>query len=129
MVLNIPENGVSIESSAQAAAELPEQAFAIALTPSVIEDMILCVQNGGDIHLALGSIPVRFELPFIGFSGYCSRVRSMFNMSTPGIHGYRAHDHNTHGGKNENTHVNSAHMAASGCLATLITVDLCTPMY
>ncbi|KAK3310197.1 uncharacterized protein B0T15DRAFT_488882 [Chaetomium strumarium] len=62
MVLNIPENGVSIESSAQAMAELPNQAFAIALSPSVIEDMILCVQNGGDIQLALGSAPkFRFD--------------------------------------------------------------------
>ncbi|KAK4238287.1 hypothetical protein C8A03DRAFT_15215 [Achaetomium macrosporum] len=62
MVLNIPENGVSIESSAQAAVELPRQAFAIALSPSVIEDMILCVQNGGDIQLALGSSPkFRFD--------------------------------------------------------------------
>ncbi|KAK4039833.1 hypothetical protein C8A01DRAFT_16220 [Parachaetomium inaequale] len=57
MVLNISENGVLLESSARATAELPAQAFAISLSGSVIEDMIACVQNGGDIQLALGSNP------------------------------------------------------------------------
>ncbi|KAK4154745.1 hypothetical protein C8A00DRAFT_42551 [Chaetomidium leptoderma] len=57
MVLNISESGVMLESSAKATAGLPTQAFAIALSGSVIEDMIACVQNGGDIQLALGSNP------------------------------------------------------------------------
>ncbi|KAL2137915.1 hypothetical protein VTI28DRAFT_3284 [Corynascus sepedonium] len=57
MVLNFPESGVVIESSAKDTAALPAQAFAITLSDSVIEDMILCVQNGGDIQLALGSNP------------------------------------------------------------------------
>jgi RNA polymerase II elongation factor ELL len=63
MVLNISENGVMLESSARASAELPAQAFAISLSGSVIEDMIACVQNGGDIQLALGSNPVS-TLPY-----------------------------------------------------------------
>lgn len=59
MVLNFPESGVVIESSAiKDMAEFPTQAFAITLSDSVIEDMIFCVQNGGDIQLALGSNPV-----------------------------------------------------------------------
>lgn len=58
MVLNFPDSGVVIEGSAKDVAELPAQAFAITLSDSVIEDMILCVQNGGDIQLALGSNPV-----------------------------------------------------------------------
>ncbi|KAL2165301.1 hypothetical protein VTH06DRAFT_598 [Thermothelomyces fergusii] len=57
MVFSFPDGGVVVESSAKIAAELPAQAFAITLSDSVIEDMILCVQNGGDIQLALGSNP------------------------------------------------------------------------
>lgn len=63
MVLNISESGMLLESPAKATAQLPAQAFAIALSGSVIEDMIACVQNGGDIQLALGSNPVSFEVP------------------------------------------------------------------
>jgi hypothetical protein len=58
MVLNIPDNGLLLESSPEIAAGLPAQAFAITLSQSVIEDMIACVQNGGDIQLALGANPV-----------------------------------------------------------------------
>jgi len=57
MVLNISESGVLLDGSAKAMAGLPAQAFAISLSGSVIEDMIACVQNGGDIQLALGSNP------------------------------------------------------------------------
>lgn len=71
MVLNINESGVLLESSAKAAAQLPAQAFAIALSGSVIEDMIACVQNGGDIQLALGSSPVRIEAPASIVVCYC----------------------------------------------------------
>ncbi|KAJ4297035.1 hypothetical protein N0V88_003951 [Collariella sp. IMI 366227] len=57
MSLNISESGVLLESSAKEMAGLPQQAFAIALSGSMIEDMIACVQGGGDIQLALGSTP------------------------------------------------------------------------
>lgn len=71
MVLNISEGGVLLESSAKAAAELPAQAFAITLSGSAIEDMIACVQNGGDIQLALGSNPVSIEAPASAALCYC----------------------------------------------------------
>ncbi|KAK4129463.1 hypothetical protein N657DRAFT_677078 [Parathielavia appendiculata] len=57
MALDISDSGMLLGSSANATAELPSQAFAISLSGSVIEDMIACVQNGGDIQLALGSNP------------------------------------------------------------------------
>ncbi|KAL2136639.1 hypothetical protein VTI74DRAFT_2668 [Chaetomium olivicolor] len=57
MVLNISESGVLLESSADHMAGLPQQAFAIALSGSVIEDMIACVESGGDIQLSLGNNP------------------------------------------------------------------------
>ncbi|KAK4181257.1 hypothetical protein QBC36DRAFT_106818 [Triangularia setosa] len=57
MVFNVPDGGLSLDSSAKAMAGLPVQAFGITLSNSVIEDMIACVQNGGDIELSLGSNP------------------------------------------------------------------------
>ncbi|KAK0631797.1 hypothetical protein B0T14DRAFT_11552 [Immersiella caudata] len=57
MVVNVPDSGLALESSAKAMAGLPMQAFAITLSDSVIEDMIECVQNGQDIQLSLGSSP------------------------------------------------------------------------
>ncbi len=66
MGLNISESGVLLETSATAG--LPLQAFAISLSGSVIEDMIACVQNGGDIQLAMGNSPVSIESPA---SCYC----------------------------------------------------------
>ncbi|KAK3329446.1 hypothetical protein B0H66DRAFT_25329 [Apodospora peruviana] len=57
MVINIPENGLLMESSPKVMAALPTQAFAISLSDSVIEDMIACVQNGQDVQLSLGSNP------------------------------------------------------------------------
>jgi RNA polymerase II elongation factor ELL len=72
MVLNISESGVLLDGSAKAMAGLPAQAFAISLSGSVIEDMIACVQNGGDIQLALGSNPVSIELPAPHFSAIVS---------------------------------------------------------
>jgi hypothetical protein len=71
MVLSISESGMLLESSARASAQLPAQAFAIALSGSVIEDMIACVQNGGDIQLALGSSPVSIEAPVSIVVCYC----------------------------------------------------------
>lgn len=71
MVLNISESGVLLESPAKHTAGLPQQAFAISLSGSVIEDMIACVQNGGDIQLALGSSPVSIEAPASVIAGYC----------------------------------------------------------
>lgn len=71
MVLNISESGVLLESSAKQTAGLPQQAFAISLSGSVIEDMIACVQNGGDIQLALGSSPVSIEAFASVVAGYC----------------------------------------------------------
>lgn len=58
MVLRIPETGLQLESSAKAADTLPLQAFAITLSDSVIEDLIQCVQNGDDVRLSLGNVPV-----------------------------------------------------------------------
>lgn len=72
MVLNISESGVLLDGSAKAMAGLPAQAFAISLSGSVIEDMISCVQNGGDIQLALGSNPVSIELLAPHFSAIVS---------------------------------------------------------
>lgn len=58
MVLRIPETGLQLESSAKTADTLPMQAFAITLSDSVIEDLIQCAQNGEDIRLSLGNVPV-----------------------------------------------------------------------
>ncbi|KAJ9151749.1 Com1 regulatory protein [Pleurostoma richardsiae] len=57
MPFRIPEAGLQLESSADAVATLPLQAFAITLSDSVLEDMIQCVQNGEDIQLSLGGTP------------------------------------------------------------------------
>lgn len=53
----IAPNGLLVEST-EATAGHPTQAFALTLSGNVIEDMIACVQNGGDIQLSLGSTPV-----------------------------------------------------------------------
>lgn len=58
MVVNIPDYGLVLESSAKAMAGLPTQAFAISLSDSVIEDLIECFNNGQGIQLSLGSNPV-----------------------------------------------------------------------
>ncbi|KAG9256018.1 COM1 regulatory protein [Emericellopsis atlantica] len=56
--LKIPDNGVQLKgSSAEDTHPLTQQAFTISLSDNVIEGMIKCVQNGGDISLALGSDP------------------------------------------------------------------------
>ena len=56
--LKVPESGLSLQGSSGNDSNLPPQAFPITLNDNVIEDMIKCVQGGGDIELALGSIPV-----------------------------------------------------------------------
>lgn len=58
MVLRIPETGLQLESSDKIADTLPLQAFAITLSDSVIENLIQCVQDGEDIRLSLGNVPV-----------------------------------------------------------------------
>jgi len=58
MVINVPEDGIALETSASFMAELPMQAFAISLSDSMIENMIECVQNGQGIQLSLGADPV-----------------------------------------------------------------------
>lgn len=58
MVLSIPDTGLHLESSAKSADTLPLQAFALTLTDNVIEDLIQRVQNGGDVKLSLGNVPV-----------------------------------------------------------------------
>lgn len=63
MVVNIPDNGLLLESSAKVMAGLPTQAFAITLSDSVIEDMIKCVQDGGELQLSLGNSPVSGSSP------------------------------------------------------------------
>lgn len=58
MVLSIPDTGLHLESSAKTADTLPLQAFALTLSDNVIEDLIQRVQNGGDVKLSLGNVPV-----------------------------------------------------------------------
>ncbi|KAK0751511.1 hypothetical protein B0T18DRAFT_426140 [Schizothecium vesticola] len=55
-MLNIPANGLNLESSTKMVG-LPAQAFAISLSDSAIEDMIKRVQNGEGIQLSLGENP------------------------------------------------------------------------
>lgn len=57
----ISADGLVLDGSAKAMAGLPTQAFGVMLSGSDIEEMIACVQNGGDIRLSLGSSPVRME--------------------------------------------------------------------
>lgn len=65
MVLRIPETGLQLESSAKSADALPLQAFAITLSDNLIEDLIRCSQNGEDIKLSLGNVPVsRYSLSY-----------------------------------------------------------------
>lgn len=57
--LKIPEGGVMLKDSPdEDSGPLPQQAFTISLSDNVIESMIQCVQDGGDVQLALGSKPV-----------------------------------------------------------------------
>lgn len=57
--LKIPEGGVMLKGSpGEDSDPLPQQAFTLSLSDSVIEGMIQCVQDGGDIQLALGAQPV-----------------------------------------------------------------------
>lgn len=58
MVLSIPETGLHLESSAKSADTLPLQAFALTLNDNVIEKLIQRVQDGGDLKLSLGNVPV-----------------------------------------------------------------------
>ncbi|KXX80437.1 hypothetical protein MMYC01_202898 [Madurella mycetomatis] len=53
----ISTDGLVLDGSAKAMAGLPTQAFGVMLSGSDIEEMIACVQNGGDIQLSLGSSP------------------------------------------------------------------------
>ncbi|KAK5663511.1 hypothetical protein OQA88_3941 [Cercophora sp. LCS_1] len=57
MVVNIPDHGLVLESSAKPMAGLPTQAFALTLSDSMIEGLIECFHNGQDIQLSLGSNP------------------------------------------------------------------------
>jgi RNA polymerase II elongation factor ELL len=66
--LKIPDDGLLVEGPASNnnSSSLPLQAFAITLSDNVIEDMIKCVQNGGDIQLSLGNSPVsRFRIVIV----------------------------------------------------------------
>ncbi|KAF4125148.1 hypothetical protein GMORB2_3987 [Geosmithia morbida] len=56
--IKIPESGVLLKGApGEDSDPLPQQAFAFSLSDNVIEDMIKCVQDGGDLQLALGSKP------------------------------------------------------------------------
>ena len=72
MVLNISESGLLLEGAPMPAAGPSGQAFAITLSRSAIEDMIACVQNGGDLQLSMGAIPVsaieRLRTPIVCYS-------------------------------------------------------------
>jgi RNA polymerase II elongation factor ELL len=59
MVFKMPDTLV-LSSSANAMAELPQQAFALTLSDDMIEDMIACVQKGQEIQLSLGDTPVSY---------------------------------------------------------------------
>lgn len=60
--LRVPDTGLQLESSGTPGPAAPNQAFALTLSNNVIEDMIKCVQNDGEIHLSLGSAPVSTRL-------------------------------------------------------------------
>jgi hypothetical protein len=93
-MLNISESGMLLESSAKPMAGLPAQAFAISLSASVIDDMIACVQNGGDIQLALGSSPVSVgALAFWIVSYCCYSVRAHNTEPTQQPHNSTANRH------------------------------------
>lgn len=88
MVLRIPETGLQLESSVKAAETLPLQAFAITLSDNVIEDLIQCVQNGDDIRLSLGNVPVSELIPTslvaargMQWIAYCSACRTIEHTS------------------------------------------------
>jgi RNA polymerase II elongation factor ELL len=57
MTLKIPDGGLLLGAPSGKDNRVPQQAFAITLSDNVIESMINCVQNGGDIQLALGNSP------------------------------------------------------------------------
>lgn len=63
MVLPIPENmQLHLGGSADAMAELPQQALALTLSDDVLEGMIESVRNGQEIQLSLGDTPVSLGL-------------------------------------------------------------------
>ncbi|KAF7562996.1 hypothetical protein G7046_g1165 [Stylonectria norvegica] len=55
--LKVPEAGLLLEGSAGKDSAPPPQAFALTLSDNVIENMIQCVRDGGDIQLTLGANP------------------------------------------------------------------------
>lgn len=59
MTLKIPDGGLLLEGPSGKDNKVPTQAFPITLSDNVIESMIMCVQNGGNIQLSLGNAPVR----------------------------------------------------------------------
>ena len=69
--LDIPASGLSFESVSERTSKSTSQdIIGLTLTDDLIEEMIQCVQNGKQIHLSLGSRPVRpliFKL--LGFRG------------------------------------------------------------
>jgi len=75
MVVDIPDGGLVLESSAKGMAGLSMQTFAITLSDDMIEDMINCVQNGQEIQLSLGGSPVSLvsacDLLFSALSPHC----------------------------------------------------------
>lgn len=67
--LNVPASGLLLEgANSGSLADLPPQTFFLTLGSSVIEDLISCVQNGGDLELALGSNPVSFYFYAVSIS-------------------------------------------------------------
>ena len=72
----ISTDGLLLDGSANAMAGLPTQAFGIMLNGSDIEDMIACIQNGGDIQLSLGSNPVCTGFPASSLVCYSAALHS-----------------------------------------------------
>jgi RNA polymerase II elongation factor ELL len=70
MTLKIPDGGLLLGAPSGKDNRVPQQAFAITLSDNVIESMINCVQNGGDIQLALGNSPVCFS--------FCNLLKPLF---------------------------------------------------
>lgn len=95
MVVRIPETGLHLESSAKSADTLPLQAFALTINDNVIEDLIKCVQDGGEPKLSLGNTPVSAHSLLVPNGGgsivpYCSAGRTIASQWDEARHHHRS---------------------------------------
>ena len=86
--LRVPDSGLQLESSGSPGQAAPNQAFALTLSNNVIEDMIKCVQNDGEIQLSLGSTPVSAMSPRSASASHCLAEASLCPADTdlPDLH-------------------------------------------